>query len=93
MKIALGNEPYLDRSTGKPVEGRLSVYLIHSDTLARTYTIEGNNGFVEAPNPVLLHGGLPDDSLFVELGLYGLKIERYCGPAGQMSPRKPRRLL
>ena len=89
MKIALGNEPYLDRSTGKPVEGRLSVYLIHSDTLARTYTIEGNNGFVEAPNPVLLHGGLPDDSLFVELGLYGLKIERYCGPAGQMSPESP----
>lgn len=89
MKIALGNEPYLDRSTGKPVEGRLSVYLIHSDTLARTYTIEGNNGFVEAPNPVLLHGGLPDDSLFVELGLYGLKIERYTGPAGQMSAESP----
>ena len=89
MKIQIGNEPYLDRTTGKPVEGRLSVYLIHSDTLAKTYTIEGNNGFVEAPNPVLLHGGLPDDSLFVEIGLYGLKIERYTGPEGQMSAESP----
>lgn len=89
MKIALGNEPYIGRDTGKPVEGRLTVYEIHTDIKAKTYTIEGNNGFVEAPNPVLLHGGMPDDSLFVELGLYGLKIERYIGPEGQMSAESP----
>lgn len=89
MKIALGNEPYIGRDTGKPVEGRLTVYEIHTDIKAKTYTIEGNNGFVEAPNPVLLHGGMPDDSLFVELGLYGLKIERYTGPEGQMSAESP----
>lgn len=89
MKIALGNEPYIERDTGKPVEGRLTVYEIHTDIKAKTYTIEGNNGFVEAPNPVLLHGGMPDDSLFVELGLYGLKIERYIGPEGQMSVESP----
>ena len=89
MKIALGNEPYIERDTGKTVEGRLTVYEIHTDIKAKTYTIEGNNGFVEAPNPVLLHGGMPDDSLFVELGLYGLKIERYIGPEGQMSVESP----
>lgn len=89
MKIQIGNEPYIERTTGKPVEGRLTVYLINTDIKATTYTHEGNNGFVEAENPVLLHGGMPDDSLFVDIGLYGLKIEKYIGPEGQMSVDSP----
>lgn len=89
MKIQIGNEPYIERTTGKPVEGRLTVYLINTDIKATTFTHEGSNGFVEAENPVLLHGGMPDDSLFVDIGLYGLKIEKYIGPEGQMSVDSP----
>lgn len=89
MKIQIGNEPYIDRATGKPVEGRLTVYLLNTDIPATTYALQGNNGFVECVNPMLLHTGLPDESVFVEVGLYGLKIERYTGPEGQMSAESP----
>lgn len=89
MKISLDNSVYIDRTTGKPVEGKLCIYLANTDVLATTYTYEGNNGYVEAPNPVLLHSGLTDDSLFVELGLYRLTVYRYTGPAGQMSAESP----
>lgn len=89
MKISLDNSVYIDRTTGKPVEGKLCIYLANTDVLATTYTYEGNNGYVEAPNPVLLHSGLTDDSLFVELGLYRLTVYRYTGPEGQMSAESP----
>lgn len=91
MKISLDNSVYIDRTTGKPVEGKLCIYLANTDVLAHTYTYEGNNGYVEAPNPVLLHSGLTDDSLFVELGLYRLTVYRYTGPEGQMSAESPDR--
>lgn len=89
MKISLDNSVYIDRTTGKPVEGKLCIYLANTDVLANTFTYEGNNGYVEAPNPVLLHSGLTDDSLFVELGLYRLTVYRYTGPEGQMSAESP----
>ena len=88
MKIQIGNEPYLYRPTGLPLEGRLTVYKLNTDVKARTYTLEGTN-FVQAENPVLLHSGLPDDSLFVDVGLYTIRIERYIGPEGQMSVESP----
>lgn len=88
MKIQIGNEPYLYRPTGLPLEGRLTVYKLNTDVKARTYTLEGTN-FVQAANPVLLHSGLPDDSLFVDVGLYTIRIERYIGPEGQMSVESP----
>lgn len=88
MKIQIGNEPYLYRPTGLPLEGRLTVYKLNTDVKAKTYTLEGTN-FVQAANPVLLHSGLPDDSLFVDVGLYTIRIERYIGPEGQMSVESP----
>lgn len=88
MKIQLGNQPYIYRPTGLPIEGRLIAYLNDSDTLATTYTLEGNE-FVQAQNPVLLHSGLPDDSLFANAGLYRIVVERYTGPEGQMSAESP----
>ena len=88
MFIQIGNEPYLYRPTGLPLEGRLTVYKLNTDVKAKTYTLEGTN-FVQAANPVLLHSGLPDDSLFVDAGLYTIRIERYTGPEGQMSVESP----
>lgn len=85
MKIAItSNGAFIDQRDGSLVEGRLSVYLRDSDDLATTYTLEGND-FVQAENPVLLHSGLPDDTLFADAGIYRLKVEKYTGPEGQMS--------
>ena len=85
MKIAItSNGAFVDQRDGSLVEGRLSVYLRDSDDLATTYTLEGNE-FVQAENPVLLHCGLPDDTLFADAGIYRLKVEKYIGPDGQMS--------
>lgn len=85
MKIAItSNGAFIDQRDGSLVEGRLSVYLRDSDDLATTYTLEGNE-FVQAENPVLLHSGLPDDTLFADAGIYRLKVEKYTGPDGQMS--------
>jgi hypothetical protein len=85
MKIAItSNGAFIDQRDGSLVEGRLSVYLRDSDDLATTYTLEGND-FVQAENPVLLHSGLPNDTLFADAGIYRLKVEKYTGPEGQMS--------
>ena len=85
MKIAItSNGAFIDQRDGSLVEGRLSVYLRDSDDFATTYTLEGNE-FVQAENPVLLHSGLPDNTLFADAGIYRLKVEKYTGPEGQMS--------
>ena len=88
MKIQLGNQPYLYRPTGLPLEGRISVYLNDSNNLANVYTLEGNE-FVRTVNPLLIHAGLPDDSLFADAGLYRIVVERYTGPEGSMSAESP----
>lgn len=88
MKQQIGNEPYIFRPTGLPIEGRLFVFKLNTDIPATTYTLEGT-AFVQAANPVLLHSGLPDDSLFVDVGLYTIAIEQYIGPEGQMSVDSP----
>lgn len=83
-KISLDNSPYVSRETGKPIEGRLTIYEHNSNVLAKTYTLEATS-YRRAANPVLIHGGYTDDTLFLELGLYDLKIEKYTGPEGSMS--------
>jgi len=88
VKIQIGNEQYIFRPTGLPIEGRLFVFKLNTDIPATTYTLEGT-AFVQAANPVLLHSGLPDDSLFVAVGLYTIAIEQYIGPEGQMSVDSP----
>lgn len=88
MKIALGNAPYIDPRNGLPVEGRLTVYMADSNILADVFTLEGTQ-FVQTVNPLLLHGGYTDDSLFANLGLYRIKVEKYIGPEGSMSVESP----
>lgn len=88
MKISLDNSPYIYRDTGLPVEGRLKVYDNDTDNLSTVYTLEGQD-YVEATNPMLIHGGLIDDTRFVDLGLYTLKVEKYIGEEGQMSVESP----
>lgn len=88
IHLSLDNSPYIERDTGKPVEGRMSVFLHGSNNLATVYTLEGTE-FVRAANPQLLHGGLPEHSLFVETGLYDIAVDSYIGEAGAMSAQSP----
>lgn len=88
MKMSLDNSPYLDRSTGLPVEGRLRIYVHGTDILATVYSLEGSD-YVEAANPCLLHGGYPELSLFAELGLIDIHVDRYIGEEGAMSVESP----
>lgn len=88
MKMSLGNQPYLDQNTGLPVEGRIKVYRHDSNVFAELYTIEGSQ-YVVAPNPQLLHGGYPDASLFIDIGIVDVVLEKYIGAEGQMSVDSP----
>jgi hypothetical protein len=88
MKMSLDNSPYLNRSTGLPVEGRLRIYAHGTDTLATVYSLEGSD-YVEAPNPCLLHAGYPELSMFAELGLLDIHVDAYIGEEGQMSASSP----
>lgn len=89
MKIAvIGTDVFFDPSTGKPLEGRLSVLLRDSDNLADVFTLEGS-AFVQAENPTLIHGGYVDNSLFADAGIYRIRVEHYTGPEGQMSVDSP----
>lgn len=88
MKMSLDNSPYLNRSTGLPVEGRLRIYAHGTDTLATVYSLEGSD-YVEAPNPCLLHAGYPELSMFAELGLLDIHVDAYIGEQGQMSVESP----
>jgi hypothetical protein len=88
MKMSLGNQPYLDQNTGLPVEGRIKVYHHGTNVFADLYTIEGSQ-YVVAPNPQLLHGGYPDASLFIDLGIVDVVLEKYIGAEGQMSILSP----
>lgn len=88
MKMCIGNEPFIDRSTGLPVEGRLTVREHGSSVIIPVYTLEGQD-FVEAENPTLIHGGYVDASLFTELGLVDLVVERYIGAEGMMAIDSP----
>ena len=87
-KLSIDNAPFLGRDSGLPVEGRIKVYLHDSDDLARVYTLEGQS-YVEAANPQLIHTGYPDASLFVDVGLYDIVVEKYFGTEGEMSVDSP----
>lgn len=88
MMISFDNAPFLDRETNQPVEGRIRVYLHDSDNLAEIFTLEGAE-YVRAENPQLLHAGYPDASLFAEIGVYDICVDKYIGPYGQMSVDSP----
>ncbi|SHI35305.1 hypothetical protein [Fibrobacter sp. UWP2] len=88
MKMCIVNEPFIDRSTGLPVEGRLTVREHGSSVIIPVYTLEGQD-FVEAENPTLIHGGYVDASLFTEVGLVDLVVEKYIGAEGMMAIDSP----
>lgn len=88
MKTALPNNVYIVRETGRPVEGRLKVYLHESNTYATVYTLEGSE-YVQAENPQLLHAGLPAATLFIDAGVVDLVVQQYIGPEGAMSVESP----
>lgn len=88
MKMSLDNAPYFDQATGMPVEGRLRICEHGTDVLATVYTLEGSD-YIEAQNPCLVHGGYPDASLFAELGILDIHLEKYIGTPGNMSVESP----
>lgn len=88
MKLNIANAPYIDRSTGEFVEGRMKVFLHNTNIYADVFTMEGSS-FVAAENPQLLHSGLPEDTLFTEIGIYDIVIEKYIGEEGHMTVDSP----
>lgn len=88
MKMSLDNAPYIDQASGQPVEGRIRICLHNTNVLAEVFTIEGPN-YVVAPNPQLVHGGYPEASLFAELGIIDIYLEKYIGEEGMMSVDSP----
>ena len=88
MKLAMPNNAWMDPSTGKPVEGRMQVYLHDTNTHANLYCLDGLD-YVEAANPQLLHGGLPFATMFTDIGVYDVVIEKYIGEPGSMSVYSP----
>lgn len=69
---------------GKPLAGRVTLYQHDSDTLLDVYTLEGDD-YVQAQNPLLLNGDGRMHTLFFEVGITDIKVEKYVGPEGQMS--------
>lgn len=88
MKMSLDNTPFLDRSNGQPVEGRIRVYEHGTDVYENLYTLEGDQ-YITAANPQIVHGGYPDSSLFADLGIVDIHLDKYIGAEGQMSVESP----
>lgn len=77
MKISLSPIQYFDLAGVPLASGRLKVYLHGSDTLATTYTMDGND-FVEAENPLTLdNAGEMPETLFMEVAIYDISVEKY----------------
>lgn len=76
MKISLSPIQYFDLAGVPLVSGRLKIYYHGSDTLAKTYTLDGNN-FVEAENPLVLdNAGEMPETLFLEASVYDIWVEK-----------------
>lgn len=88
MKIGFNPESIVDLS-GKPLAGRVTMYLHDSDVKLDVFTMEGE-AFVQAQNPQLLNNsGRLDATLFFDAAIVDVKVERYIGPDGQMSVGSP----
>ena len=73
---------------GKPLAGRVTLYQHDSDTLLEVYTLEGDD-YVQAQNPLLLDDDGRMQTLFFEVGIADIKVERYVGEEGQMDVSSP----
>ena len=79
MYEAFSDRTFLD-DTAKPlVSGRVTFYNHDSNDLADVFTLEGSD-YVAAQNPVLLdEAGRLTATLFLQLGVYDVKVESYNG--------------
>jgi len=76
MKIAFSQEQLFDIVGYPLVAGRVKFYLHDSDTLANTYTMDGN-AFIEAQNPVILTDtGEFSSTIFLEAAIYDVVVDQ-----------------
>lgn len=73
------SQVFVDDEMKPLVSGRVTVYEHDTNVLASIYSLEGND-YVAMDNPVRLdEAGRLGASIFAELGVYDVKVERYNG--------------
>lgn len=73
------SQVFVDDEMKPLVSGRLTVYNHDTNVLANIYSLEGND-YVAMDNPVRLdEAGRLGASIFAELGVYDVKLEKYNG--------------
>lgn len=79
MMQAFSDRTFLDDQAQPIVSGRVTFYVHDSNVLADIYTLEGMD-YVHADNPQRLdEAGRLQASIFTELGVYDVKVEKYNG--------------
>ena len=73
------SQVFVDDEMKPLVSGRLTVFNHDSNVLASIFSLEGNE-YVPMSNPVILdEAGRLSASIFTELGIYDVKLEKYNG--------------
>lgn len=79
MMQAFSDRTFLDDQAQPIVSGRVTFYVHDSNVLADIFTMEGPD-YVPAANPQRLdESGRLQASIFMELGVYDVKVEKYYG--------------
>lgn len=79
MKQCFADRQFLDDMTRPLVSGRVTFFVHDSNALADISTLEGDT-YVQAQNPQILdETGRLQASLFMDLGVYDVKVEKYNG--------------
>lgn len=79
MMQAYPSKTFVDDEMKPLVSGRLTVYVHDSNVKADVFTLEGAN-YVHCDNPMRLdEAGRLAASIFTELGVYDVKLEKYNG--------------
>lgn len=79
MMQAYPSKTFVDDEMKPLVSGRLTVYVHDSNVKANVFTLEGAN-YVPCDNPMRLdEAGRLVASIFTELGVYDVKLEKYNG--------------
>ena len=79
MMQAYPSKTFVDDEMKPLVSGRLTVYVHDSNVKADVFTLEGAN-YVPCDNPMRLdEAGRLVASIFTELGVYDVKLEKYNG--------------
>lgn len=88
MKIGFNPGSIVD-TNGAPLQGRVTVYVHDSLEKKSIYTMQGSD-YVASENPVLLDttGRIPT-TLFFDVGVVDVLVQKYVGEPGQMSDASP----